>query len=38
VSQIEPVLGKARCEALLACVSEFEKVNDAARLARLLAR
>jgi hypothetical protein len=38
VSQIEPVLGRSRCSALLACVASLEDVRDIADLADLLAR
>jgi 2-methylcitrate dehydratase PrpD len=37
VSQIEPVLGEARCKALLACVASLEDVRDFAELTALLA-
>jgi 2-methylcitrate dehydratase PrpD len=36
VSQIEPVLGKAHCDELLACVSSLEDVRDAGELTQLL--
>ena len=37
-SQIAPVLGTARCNAILACVASLEDVRDLSDLARLLAR
>ena len=36
-SQIEPVLGKERCEELFACVASLEDVRDCGELTRLLA-
>jgi 2-methylcitrate dehydratase PrpD len=36
VSQVEPVLGKARCSALLACVSSLEDVREFSKLTALL--
>ncbi len=38
VSQIEPVLGKARCNELLACVASLENVRDCREVTRLLER
>lgn len=38
VSQIEPVLGRSRCGALLACVASLEDVSDLTELTSLLAR
>jgi 2-methylcitrate dehydratase PrpD len=37
VSQIEPVLGKSRCGAVLACVSALEDVHDLREVTQLLA-
>lgn len=38
VSQIEPVLGSARCEELLACVRSLDTVADCSELTQLLVR
>ena len=38
VSQVEPVLGQARCRELIACVEVLETVPDFRELTRLLVR
>jgi 2-methylcitrate dehydratase PrpD len=37
VSLVEPVLGRARCEALFSCVAALEGLSDFRELLRLLA-